>query len=142
MIGYFLNNNYCSEDTYIIDSLFISKNNIYHKCSTEDGASGSPIISLKTNEVIGVHYGPAKHKPNINAGTLLVEPLKQFQKMTNNLLVIKKTEISNNNSRSNIFQNTNSKFNNINISTIYNQTENLFQTIKNQQEIINLNLMY
>ena len=138
----YLNNFYENESIYIlkyVNNIFvsygllkhISKNNIYHKCSTEDGASGSPIISLKTNEVIEVHYGPAKHKPNINAGTLLVEPLKQFQKMTNNLLVIKKTEISNNNSRSNIFQNTNSKFNNINISTIYNQTENQFQTINN-----------
>ena len=33
---------------------------IIHYCNTEDGSSGSPILSLKSNKVIGVHYGGKK----------------------------------------------------------------------------------
>ena len=33
----------------------IDKNNIMHKYSTDIGSSGSPILSLKNNKVIGMH---------------------------------------------------------------------------------------
>jgi len=33
---------------------------IIHYCNTENGSSGSPILSLKSNKVIGVHYGSKK----------------------------------------------------------------------------------
>ena len=33
---------------------------INHYCNTEDGASGSPILSLNNFKVIGVHYGGSK----------------------------------------------------------------------------------
>ena len=35
---------------------------IYHYCNTEDGSSGSPILSLNNFKVIGVHYGGSKIK--------------------------------------------------------------------------------
>ena len=34
---------------------------IIHNCSTEEGSSGSPILSLETNRVIGIHKGGAKN---------------------------------------------------------------------------------
>ena len=37
------------------------KKNICHKCNTEDGSSGSPILSLETFKVIGIHYGCSKN---------------------------------------------------------------------------------
>ena len=43
---------YYIEDKKIID----------HLCSTEEGSSGSPILSLKSFKIIGIHYG--YHKKN------------------------------------------------------------------------------
>ena len=106
----------------------ISQNSIYHKCSTVYGSSGSPIILLETNEVIGVHFGPAKHTPNTNEGTFLVEPIRQFQRMTDNILVIKKPKASNNCSRNNINNNLDSGDSNIKTKSIDNNN-NLSQRL-------------
>ena len=106
----------------------ISQNSIYHKCSTVYGSSGSPIILLETNEVIGVHFGPAKHTPNTNEGTFLVEPIRQFQRMTDNILVIKKPKASNNCSRNNINNNLDSGDSNIKTKSIDNNN-NLSQQL-------------
>ena len=106
----------------------ISQNSIYHKCSTVYGSSGSPIILLDTNEVIGVHFGPAKHTPNTNEGTFLVEPIRQFQRMTDNILVIKKPKASNNCSRNNINNNLDSGDSNIKTKSIDNNN-NLSQQL-------------
>ena len=35
----------------------IKDHKLIHKCSTEKGSSGSPILNLKTNQVIGLHQG-------------------------------------------------------------------------------------
>ena len=101
----------------------IFQNSIYHKCSTVYGSSGSPIILLDTNEVIGVHFGPAKHTPNTNEGTFLVEPIRQFQRMTDNILVIKKPKASNNCSRNNINNNLDSGDSNIKTKSIDNNND-------------------
>jgi len=106
----------------------ISQNSIYHKCSTVYGSSGSPIILLETNKVIGVHFGPAKHTPNTNEGTFLVEPIRQFQRMTDNILVIKKPKASNNCSRNNINNNLDSGDSNIKTKSIDNNN-NLSQQL-------------
>ena len=42
----------------------IKDSEIYHKCSTDNGSSGSPILSLENNKLIGVHYGYSKINPN------------------------------------------------------------------------------
>jgi len=58
----------------------INENKIIHKCNTDTGSSGSPILLLKNNKVIGVHYGGAKHNNNFNFGTLLKKPLLEYIK--------------------------------------------------------------
>ena len=58
----------------------IDLTNIYdfrHYCSTDKGSSGSPILNIKTNKLIGIHKG-AYNNYNFNKGTLLIFPLKEF----------------------------------------------------------------
>ena len=48
--------------------------NFNHKCSTEKGSSGSPILALN-NKVFGIHK---KGSNNLNKGTFLNFPIKEF----------------------------------------------------------------
>jgi len=57
----------------------IEKDEINHLSSTLPGSSGSPILNLNNNKVIGIHIG-AQKEINMNLGTLLRKPLKQFYK--------------------------------------------------------------
>lgn len=60
-------------------------NNIEHTCSSKPGSSGSPILNLHNNKVIGVHKGAAKNDKNWNLGTFIKEPINKFyQKEMNN----------------------------------------------------------
>ena len=52
--------------------------NIIHICSTDNGSSGSPILNLKNNKVIGIHKGSPDYTKNYNHGTLLSYPLNDF----------------------------------------------------------------
>ena len=67
----------------------IEKENDYdikHKCHTEPGSSGGPILSEITNKVIGIHKGSIGNKYNI--GTFLKLPLNQLmykEKVSNNI---------------------------------------------------------
>ena len=55
----------------------INNYEIEHLCSTEMGSSGSPILNLKNNKVIGIHStGIRKY----NIGILLKYPLNDFKK--------------------------------------------------------------
>ena len=74
----------------------IEENKIKHKCNTDTGSSGSPILLLKSNKVIGIHYGSSSHNFSFNFGTLILKPILEFQKISNNLLVIKKNNIKKN----------------------------------------------
>ena len=50
---------------------------LIHRCNTEKGSSGSPILKLN-NKVIGVHkWGGSESKP-YNFGTFLTDPVKKF----------------------------------------------------------------
>jgi len=64
---------------YFIDSISEDNYNLYHKCSSKPGSSGSPILNLNNNKVIGIHKGSIK-EIDINLGTLLRKPLEQFYK--------------------------------------------------------------
>ena len=58
----------------------IEKSNDYdikHLCHTEPGSSGGPILSKKTNKVIGIHKGSIGNKYNL--GTFLRHPLFQLK---------------------------------------------------------------
>ena len=55
---------------------------IKHLCNTEHSSSGSPILNLQTNKVIGIHSGAIiKNNMNkCNIGILLKYPLNQLNK--------------------------------------------------------------
>ena len=103
----------------------INENKIKHKCCTDTGSSGSPILLLKNNKVIGVHYGLSSQH-SFNFGTLIVKPIIEFQQMSGNIQVIKKNINSNN------IQNKNNIFNRNNINNInYINNESDESKIKN-----------
>ena len=54
---------------------------IIHYCNTEDGSSCSPILSLKSNKVMGVHYGGKKNSKNkYNYGTNIKYAINELNK--------------------------------------------------------------
>ena len=64
--------------------------NIVHLCSTKKGSSGSPILSLENNKVIGIHKESSND--NFNKGVFLKYSINEYLNNTN---LIKK-EIKNN----------------------------------------------
>ena len=56
--------------------------NIIHKCKTIFGSSGSPILNLSTNKVIGIHKSYAKGH-NCNVGIFLKKPIIEMKKNLN-----------------------------------------------------------
>ena len=58
------------------------KNNktIYHFCNTEEGSSGSPILSLETFKVIGIHCGCYSGSQKVNYGTSIKYIMDLFNK--------------------------------------------------------------
>ena len=104
---------------------------IAHYCNTEEGSSGSPIISLDTFKVIGVHYGTCG-KFKLNYGTFIKNILNEFYnkyKMNNN-------NINNNNILNNSMNLMNNNFSNMNINNINQNFNNNFNFNNNN---INLN---
>ena len=55
----------------------IDGHQIIHYCSTESGSSGSPILNLKNNKVVGIHWG-SNIKGQFNYGTFLSYPIIDF----------------------------------------------------------------
>ena len=90
----------------------IEENKIKHKCNTDTGSSGSPILLLKSNKVIGIHYGSSSHNFSFNFGTLILKPILEFHKISNNLLVINKNNNINKNISNIENKNKNEKKNN------------------------------
>ena len=52
---------------------------IYHKCNTDPGASGSLILNLSTNKVIGIHKCYIG-SPEVNIGSFLKDPLLEYER--------------------------------------------------------------
>ena len=69
----------------------ISEYNIMHKCCTDNGSSGSPILNLETNKVIGIHTKGTSF--NYNMGILLKFPLSFFVNKKVNKQVKKRSTI-------------------------------------------------
>ena len=61
----------------ILDEL--NKSKIYHYCTTKEGSSGSPILLIKNQKLIGIHYGSSKNY-EYNNGTLLIYSIIEFSK--------------------------------------------------------------
>ena len=57
--------NYMNGDKILVSYGLISEvheeNGIYHKCNTDKGSSGSSILSLKNNKLIGIHRASDTH---------------------------------------------------------------------------------
>ena len=66
---------------------------IKHKCSTQSGMSGSPIINLSNYKVIGVHKGADPKE--FNLGTFISKPIKEFNEKFSNLKDNVKEKINN-----------------------------------------------
>lgn len=49
----------------------IDENGINQYCTTYEGSSGSPILSLETFKVVGIHYGSHPLGFNINKGIFI-----------------------------------------------------------------------
>ena len=69
------------------------KYDIKHKCNTENGSSGAPILSSLTNKVMGIHKGHDKNEYNKKIGTFLKFPLNELNKQLINDLKNKKNYI-------------------------------------------------
>ena len=67
--------------------LDINNNEIIHNSNIKGESSGSPILLLNTQKLIGIHCSSSKH--NIyNKGTLLIYSIIEFSKIKNNILMI------------------------------------------------------
>ena len=58
------------------------KYNFNHKCSTRGGSSGSPILNIKNNKLIGIHKESNNKK--YNRGLFLNYPIKEYLQINNN----------------------------------------------------------
>ena len=96
----------------------IDNNEIKHICSTENGSSGSPILNLETNKVIGIHKEGSIHF-EFNKGTYLKYPLIDFIQKNKNKIVI------NQNSNFNIISNMNKQNNNVNYNNATNNNNQI-----------------
>ena len=63
--------------------------NIIHYCCTNNGSSGSPILNLINNRIIGIHK-ESSIKFNFNKGTLLKYPIKEYLNKENLIIINKK----------------------------------------------------
>ena len=57
----------------------LNKSKIYHYCTTKEDSSGSPILLIKNQKLIGIHYGSSKNY-EYNNGTLLIYSIIEFSK--------------------------------------------------------------
>ena len=72
----------------ILKGIYESKKyNFKHICSTEEGSSGSPIINLINNKVIGIHK-ESNNKNNYNVGLFLNYAIEDFINNINNKNII------------------------------------------------------
>ena len=55
-----------------------NKIKVLHSCSTEDGSSGAPILSLKDFKVVGLHYGSSQN--DFNEGTFIKSIISELEK--------------------------------------------------------------
>ena len=78
----------------------INDNEIIHLCWTDEGSSGSPILSLETMKVIGVHRA-RKINFNFNLGIFLSNPIKNLKNKMKIIKEIKKNYFKINNEENN-----------------------------------------
>ena len=124
----------------------IDKYNIMHNCSIDNNSSGSPILNLQSNKVIGIHN---KNSINYNIGTLLKLPIKDFINKT--FMEDEKDLISINNTKFKIIKElgeggfgkviqvlnkSDNKHYAIKVIPIKNETKNKIEEIQNEAKIL------
>ena len=74
----------------------INQYNIIHRCSTDYGSSGSPILNLENNKVIGIHSQGAYNlnEINYNKGIFLKFPLNDIIQKHNNIIILDEININ------------------------------------------------
>ena len=132
----------------------INDNQIQHKCSTEYGSSGSPILNLKTNKVIGVH-NKGYDNYNYNMGIFLKRPIKKLNNGMKTIGEIKNNHFNNNEKKynnyynnysnnhnfinNNLFSNKNKFISNYNfINNVKNINDNHYKINEDNNNIIEL----
>ena len=55
-----------------------SESEIFHKCTTKKGSSGSPILLINNQKLIGIHYGSSEQY-DFNKGRLLIYAIIEFE---------------------------------------------------------------
>ena len=122
--------------------------NMNHYCCTEKGSSGSPILLLTNNKIIGIHKEGLSSLFEFNKGTFLKEPINEFLNNLNQKISQSKVEddISYLNKITDININYDNNKNNLLKSYNYNiynynfPRENLY--IQNNFDKINPNKIY
>ena len=110
----------------------LDKYEIKHICSTENGSSGSPILNLETNKVIGIHKEGSINF-EFNKGIYLKYILIDYiQKNTNKINENQYSFIHNNNIN---IQNNYENFNNIPFNNFNIGENNYFNNIKFEEDI-------
>ena len=87
----YLLSNLKDNDIYVSYGKYLDINNteIIHNCNIKPGSSGSPIILLHNQKLIGIQCNSSNQK-KLNRGTSLTYSIIEFSKMKNNLLIIDK----------------------------------------------------
>jgi len=99
---YYLNNLYLNESIYLINNtkgedifvsygklLYANNSDIIHNSNMKEDSSGSPILLINNQKLIGIHCGSSQKYKN-NKGRLLIYSIIEFSKIKNNLLIINK----------------------------------------------------
>ena len=94
----------------LLDKIIETKKyNFNHSCSTKGGSSGSPILNISTNKIVGIHKEGSEIF-NYNRGTFLNKPIKEFIKQ--NYFSNNKINFTNNQYNQNIIGTENFLYNN------------------------------
>ena len=72
----------------IIKDIDENTNELAHLCSTSNGSSGSPILNIENNKIIGVHKGFETERNNFNKGIFLKLPINEFLANKSNTTVL------------------------------------------------------
>ena len=102
----------------IIKDKFMDKEyNFIHYCCTEKGSSGSPILNITNNKIIGIHKS-AEERKEYNVGAFLYYSIKEFINKYNNNKNYNNNYNYNNNNNYNNYNNNNYNYNNNNYNNI------------------------
>ena len=129
---------YVNSSFGILNKIDENKSEINYFCSTDNGSSGSPILSLSAQQVIGLHKG-TRERFNYNIGILMKDILDEFLNYLNNQLSSRTKSLNINLNINNYIKDefiNNQNYNNLNQRT----SKNIQLNFDIQKNIKNSNL--